>query len=353
MRLLPANIGRDEGIAAAWSFAYFFLLLSGYYVLRPIRDEMGISAGAGKLDELFTWTFLGMLVLVPAWSWVVARYPRRRIIPIAYHAFAACLVGFAAAWSSDLPEHIVAQVFFVWLSVYNVFVVSVFWSFMADVYNPEQAKRLYGVIAAGGSAGAIAGPLATALLVERLGLVPMLAIAAILLELCVVCVVALVRRSKAAGPGALSRHADEIIGGSSFAGFRLAVRSPYLLAIGGQIALYGLVSTVLYFEQARMVAAAVPDAAARTALFAKVDLAVNVLTVLVEVVATGWILSRVGLAVALVTLPVLTIFGSFALAATTTLPVLIVFGVARRVAHFAVDRPAREVLFTVVGGEEN
>ena len=252
---------------------------------------MGISGGRAKLDELFTWTFVAMLLLVPAWSWIVARFPRRRIIPIAYHVFAACLVGFAAAWAYGLDRPVLSRIFFVWLSVYNVFVVSVFWSFMADVFDSGQAKRLYGFIAAGGSAGAIAGPLATALLVERLGLAPMLLLAAILLELCVLCVAALVRWSREARPGALSRHADQRIGGSAFAGFGLMVRSPYLLAIGGQIVLYAIVSTILYFEQARMVEAALPDPAARTALFAKVDLSINVLNVLIELLATGFVMT--------------------------------------------------------------
>jgi AAA family ATP:ADP antiporter len=223
---------------------------------------------------------------------------------------------------------------------------------MSDVFSSEQAKRLYGLIAAGGSAGAIAGPLATVLLVGRVGLVPMLVAAAILLELCVLCVAGLVRWSRSARPGSLSGHAEERIGGSAFAGFALTMRSPYLLAIAGQIVLYSLVSTILYFEQARLVGSALPDPVARTALFAKLDLAINVMNIIVEVFATGWILSRVGLVAALVALPVLSIVGSFALAASTTLPVLIAVGVARRVAHFSVDRPAREVLYTAVGSEE-
>lgn len=352
MRGFPTDVRREEIGAVALSFAYFFLLLSGYYVLRPIRDAMAVEAGVGRLDELFAWTFGSMLVVVPAWSWLVARVPRRRVIPVAYEVFALMLAGFALWWIGGGDKARVAEVFFVWLSVYNVFVVSVFWAFMADVWREDQARRLYGLIAAGGSAGAIAGPAAVALFATKLGIVPLLILAAALLQVAVVCVVGLVRWARTHASGALAAHAEERVGGSAFAGFLLAARNPYLAGVALMITLYALGSTVLYVEQTRIVKDALPDAASRVALFSKVDLAINTLTTAIEVIGTGWVMSRLGLGAALVVLPALTVVGLAAYGFVPTLAVLIVVGVSRRVAHFALERPAREALFTVVGPEE-
>jgi len=206
MRGFPTDVRREEFGAVALSFAYFFVLLSGYYVLRPIRDAMAVEAGVGRLDELFAWTFGSMLVVVPAWSWLVARVPRQRVISVAYEVFALMLAGFAAWWVGGGDKATIAEVFFVWLSVYNVFVVSVFWAFMADVWREDQARRLYGLIAAGGSAGAIAGPAAVALFAKQLGIVPLLILAAALLQVAVLCVARLVRWARTHPSGALAAH---------------------------------------------------------------------------------------------------------------------------------------------------
>lgn len=349
---LRFGIREGEAGAVAVSFLYFFVLLAGYYVLRPIRDAMAVEAGAGRLPELFGWTFGSMLVVVPAWSWLVARVPRRRVIPVAYEAFALMLGGFALWWAGGGDKTTIAQVFFVWLSVYNVFVVSVFWAFMSDVWREEQARRLYGLIAAGGAAGAIAGPAVVALFAKKLGIVPLLALAAALIQVAVLCVAWLVRWARTHTAGALGAHAEERVGGNAFAGFLLALRNPYLAAVAVMITLYALGSTILYMEQTRIVKDAIPDAAARVALFSKIDLTQNVLVALVEIVGTGWVMTRLGLAAALAVLPALTVAGLAVYGLYPTLAVLIVVGVSRRVAHFALERPAREALFTVVGPEE-
>lgn len=349
---LRFGIREGEAGAVAVSFLYFFVLLAGYYVLRPIRDAMAVEAGAGRLPELFAWTFGSMLVIVPAWSWLVARVPRRRVIPIAYEAFALMLAGFAAWWLAGGDKTTIAQVFFVWLSVYNVFVVSVFWAFMADLWREDQARRLYGLIAAGGSAGAIAGPAVVALFAKQVGIVPLLFLAAALLQVAVACVFVLVRWAKARSSGAIAGHVEEKVGGGAFAGFLLAAKSPYLAGIALMIALYALGSTTLYVEQTRLLKDALPDAASRAALLSKVDLTQNTLVALIEIVGTGWIMTRLGLSAALVVLPALTVGGLAVYGFFPTLGVLIVVGVARRVAHFALERPAREALFTVVSAEE-
>lgn len=346
------GVRREELGAVAAAFVYFFVLLAGYYVLRPIRDAMAVEAGVGRLPELFGWTFASMFVLVPAWSWLVARVPRQRVIPIAYEAFALMLAGFAAWWSAGGDKTTIAQVFFVWLSVYNVFVVSVFWAFMADLWREDQARRLYGLIAAGGSAGAIAGPVVVALFATKIGIVPLLIVAALLLQVAVACVFRLVGWARERSSGAIAGHVGERVGGGVFAGFRLAATSPYLAGIALMIALYALGSTTLYVEQTRLLKDALPDAASRASLLSRVDLVQNTLVALVEIVGTGWIMSRLGLSVALVVLPALTVAGLAVYGWFPTLPVLIAVGVARRVAHFALERPAREALFTVVTAEE-
>src|ERR1700682_4969235 len=178
----------QERSAAVWSFAYFFTLLAGYYVLRPMRDQMGIAGGVKNLPWLFTATFLSLLVAQPLYGELVARLPRVRFIPIVYHFFVANLVLFWVLLTFDLEKVIVARVFFVWVSVFNLFAVAVFWSFMADLFTAEQGKRLFGFIGAGGTAGGLLGPMITIGLSVPLGPVNLLIVAAVLLELAVLCV---------------------------------------------------------------------------------------------------------------------------------------------------------------------
>ncbi|MGH8648509.1 MAG: hypothetical protein ACREUP_04265 [Burkholderiales bacterium] len=170
-----------EARALLWSFAYFFCLLAGYYVLRPLRDEMGIAGGVRNLPWLFTATFFVMLAVVPVYGAVVAKLPRRRFIPLVYHFFVFNIAVFWLLLALDIATVHVARVFFVWISVFNLFAVSVFWSFMADLYASEQGKRLFGFIAAGGSAGAQLGPAVTVGLAVPLGPVTLLIVAALLL----------------------------------------------------------------------------------------------------------------------------------------------------------------------------
>src|SRR5437763_1133064 len=185
-RMTPATT-RERG-AALWSFAYFFTLLAGYYVLRPLRDQMGIAGGIKNLPWLFTATFLSLLVAQPLYGALVARLPRVRFIPIVYHFFVANLVLFWVLLTFDVEKVIVARVFFVWLSVFNLFAVAVFWSFMADLFTAEQGKRLFGFIGAGGTAGALLGPVVTIGLSKPLGPLNLLIAAAVFLEVAVFCV---------------------------------------------------------------------------------------------------------------------------------------------------------------------
>ena len=327
--------------ALAWSFAYFFLLLAAYYVLRPVRDALAVEAGTDALRWLFTATFVAMLLLVPVFGWLCARLPRAKLLPAVYGFFASNLLGFCFFQN--------AVVFFVWLSVFNLFVVSVFWSFMSDIFDTAQAGRLYGAIAAGGSCGAIAGPLIAALGVfNTTGL---LFLAAVLVCLTVPCILRLARWSRA-HPRRGDPPQKAAIGGSVLAGARAALSSPFLLGICAYLLCYTALSTALYFEQVRIVAEAVPDRAARTQLFASVDLAVNALTLLLQLFAFSRLTAALGIAWMLALMPLVSIAGFLWLGAVPTLSVLIAFGVARRVGEFAITKPARESLYTVVPRED-
>lgn len=354
-----------EGRALGWSFAYFFCLLAGYYVLRPLRDEMGIAGGVRNLQWLFTATFAAMLIAVPVFGAMVARLPRARFIPLIYHFFVANIVVFWLLLTFDLGKVQVARVFFVWISIFNLFAVSVFWSFMSDLYSSEQGKRLFGFVAAGGSAGALLGPALTVGLAAQLGPVNLLIIAALFLEFAVLCVC---RLESASAPGATAplkpatkglsspalraQSEGDALGGGWLTGIAMVLRSPYLAGIALWVSLLSLAGTFLYFQQANIVAAASDDPAVRTRIFATIDLAIGLLTIIVQIVATGRLISRFGVGRAAALLPLVFALGFLMLAFSPMLLVVIVFQAIQRTANFAVSNPAREVLFTVVERDE-
>ncbi len=346
--------------ALLWSFAYFFCLLAGYYVLRPLRDEMGIAGGVRNLPWLFTATFFVMLAVVPVFGAMVAALPRRRFIPLVYHFFVANIAIFWLLLTLDIGQAHVARVFFVWISVFNLFAVSVFWSFMADLFASEQGKRLFGFIAAGGSAGALLGPTLTVWLAAPLGPVNLLIVAALLLEAAVLCASRLEaaaprlkpesHASAAAAPAGPPDTAG--LGGGWLAGIAMVLRSPYLAGIALWVALLSLAGTFLYFQQANIVVAASDDPAVRTRIFATIDLAVGILTLIVQFIATGRLITRFGAGPAAAFLPFVFCLGFLALWLTPMLWVVIAFQAAQRTANFAISNPARECLFTVLAREE-
>ena len=347
--LARAVVARPAEVhALCWSFAYFFCLLAGYYVLRPLRDEMGVAGGVKNLQWLFTATFLVMLAAVPVYGAVVARLPRRRFIPVVYHFFVLNLALFWLLLTLDVEKQSVARTFFVWISVFNLFVVSVFWSYMADLFSAGQGKRLFGFIAAGGTAGALAGPALTVWLAGPLGPTNLLVVAALLLEAAVVCASRLEPAAALAG----ARAESGALGGGWLAGFAMVLRSPYLAGIALWVALLSIAGTFLYFQQANIVAAASDDPAVRTRMFAMIDLAVGLLTAAVQFLATGRLISRFGIGAAAGLLPLVFASGFAVLAVTPVLAVVIGFQALQRTANFAVSNPAREVLFTVLAREE-
>jgi len=308
-----------------------------------------IFAGIGATAILFALTFVTLLVAQPLYGELVAKLPRQRFIPIVYHFFVANLVLFWLLLTFKFEEVVVARVFFVWVSVFNLFAVTVFWSFMADIFTSEQGKRLFGFIGAGGTAGALLGPSITIVLSVPLGPANLLIVAALLLELAVYCVYRLERITT---PAQRESHAKDRIGGSAFAALSEVFKSPYLLGVAAWVSLLSFGATILYFAQANLVAAHVQGAAEQTRFFASIDLAVSVLTLLTQIAATGPLLKRFGTAVAASVLPAVYIVGFAVLAMVPTLAVVLVFQVVQRWANFAIANPARQLFFTVVGRAE-
>jgi len=357
-----AALEPGEVRAFLWSFAYFFALLCSYYIIRPLRDEMGIAGGVDKLQWMFTGTLLAMLATVPFFGWVAKRFPVERFLPYVYYFFIANLILFFALFKSEIAHAYVARGFFIWVSVFNLFIVSIFWSFMADVFNNDQAKRLFGIIAAGGTAGALTGPVLTAALVKELGTASMLLISAAFLAVAVLCIHRIIawknstrsafsqgRRGPGAGP---DLGGDQPIGGSTLAGIRLVLSSSYLGGICLLILFYTTLSTFLYFQQAQIVRDSFDHPASRTALFAAIDFSVNLITVLTQLAATSRIVRKIGVSWTLALIPLLLMIGFLLLGIMPTLSVLIVIQVLRRAGNYAVMRPAREMLYVVLSKEE-
>jgi ATP:ADP antiporter, AAA family len=339
----------QERAAALWSFAYFFTLLAGYYVLRPLRDQMGIAGGVKNLPWLFTATFVTLVVAQPLYGALVAKLPRARFIPIVYHFFVANLLLFWLLLTLDVAPVVLARVFFVWVSVFNLFAVAVFWSFMADLFTAEQGKRLFGFIGAGGTAGALLGPTLTIGLAAPLGRINLVIAAAVLLELAVLCAYRLERAANLeAGP----RAEPQRVGGNAFAALPELLRSPYLAGVALWVSLLSFGATFVYLEQANIVSVAVHDRDAQTRLFAGIDLTVNLLALATQIFATGQVLRRFGTGIAAGALPAVYVVGFAALAAAPTLAVVVAVQIAQRWMNFAIANPARQVFFTVVGREE-
>lgn len=340
----------EETAALLLGFAGFFCLLCAYYLLRPLRDAMGLVGGTGQLQWLFTATFVSMLALVPVFGALAARWPPRTFVPVVYRFFALNILAFGALFATGVQEVIVARVFFIWISVFNLFVVSVFWSVMADHFSSEQGKRLFGFIAAGGTAGSLLGPALTALLAGRYGIALLSVMAAALLEAAVQC---FARLQAASGHGNAHRRNDtaQRLGGGIFGGIGLILKDPYLLGIVLYLLLHSLASTLLYFEQGRIVAAGFADTAARAQFFALVDLGVAVLALLLQLFVSARLIRHAGIAVALMLLPLAALAACAALAVWPGVAMLAAVQVLRRAVDYAITRPAREALFTVVSRE--
>jgi len=334
------------------SFSYFFFLLCAYYIIRPLRDEMGILGGIKNLPWVFTGTFLVVLAMVPLYGWVSSRFARKKFLPLVYLFFIVNLLVFYLLFHYDVSPSTVAQSFFIWVSVFNLFVISVFWSFMSDIYDKDQAKRLFGTIAAGGTSGAIVGPILTTGLAQPLGTHNLLLISAILLGLSILCIQKLSLWFDHQPHTQVDTSYQQPMGGHWLAGFSLVVRSPYLMGIGVLILMYSMLSTFLYFQQASIIQASFSHSGERTSVFAMIDLAVNSLTILIQLFFTGRIVKSFGLAWTLALIPLLLAGGFIILSFSPVLAVLIIIQVFRRAGNYSIMRPAREMLYVVLEREE-
>ncbi|MFL6538902.1 MAG: NTP/NDP exchange transporter [Chthoniobacterales bacterium] len=345
------DVRPNELAALLLAFAFHFVVLAGYYVIRPIRDEIGADRGVENLPWMYTGTLVGMLVANALYAAIVARMSRRRFLPIAYRFAISNLVIFFLLMRVLSPAQtrtMLAPCFFVWVSVFNLFATTMFWSLMADLFTPEQGKRLFGFIAVGGSLGGILGGFVTSSLAGKLSTGIFLLISAAMLEIAAQCVRFF--------PSDFRRDADQTvadkpIGGHFWEGASHIFRSPYLFALILFIVIYTLTNTWAYFQQADLTRQ-LQDRAARTSFLANIDIAVNTITVVIQLFLTGRLLRWLGVGVTLVLMPALSGVGFIAIGFAPVLAVLATFQVIRRAAGFALLRPAREILFTVLRRED-
>ncbi len=340
----------EERPALIGGFLLFFLLFASYFMLRPVRETFGIAGGIRNLQWLFTGTFVATMLVVPLYGWAASRLPRRQLLPISYIASALVMAGFATSLLIDPRNVWVGRAFYIWLSVFNLFVISIAWSLMSDLLDRDQSQRMFGQIAAGASLGGLTGPLLSGFLVAPLGEAGLLFLSTGLLLSTLVCVAALLRWRDRLGPRT-DVSAPERIGGSIWGGLKLILASRQLLAISAFVMLLTAVSTFLYFEQARIVAATFPDRTSQTQVFSAIDAVVQASTIFIQIFLTGQLARRLGVVVLLTAVPAIMVLGFGLLSVMATFPVLVVVMVVRRVGEYALVRPGREMLFAPLDTE--
>lgn len=352
------------------SFAWFFCILGGYYVIRPVREAMGVASGKDSLNWLFLATFVAMIIAVPIYAWLVAKLPRKRLVAVIYHFFAINLLLFWWLFQNDseVVKLWVARAFFVWTSVFSLYATSIFWSVLADVFNSQNAKQAFGFIAAGGTIGAIAGSITASFLASRLETHHLLLVPIVLLELGLIFAAYLHRRATRntvenaeiaedsqeprASQSKEQNNEGEPTGGGVIDGVVRVARSPYLLAICLSLFLGQLCATHIYLQQATIVGDAIPDSAGRTKLFADMNLYVQILTLALQTSIAGLLTKRIGLAVALAATPIAYTIAFATLGVSPSLGVFVIADVIRRGLAYGVAVPAREILFTVVSRDD-
>lgn len=352
------GIERNELVAVAWSFVYFFCIMSAYFMLRSVRESMAIVSGVKNIPWLFTGTFVLMMLATPVFGWVASRYPRRIFLPWVYYFFIANIliffVTFSYAENNNLSLLWISRAFFVWLSVFNLFVVSVFWSFMADIYTKQQSRRLFGVISAGGSAGALVGPLLTSVLVIPIGFENLLPISAMLLMLGVYCVYRLrrwVRRRDLEDDSIGSVDSERPIGGTAWAGLKFVLEQPYFSAIAIALLCANFLGGAMYMYLAQMVGDTFEGADRHTQVFAFMDAAINGLSFVGQLLIVKHAVKKLGIGWTLSLLPILSIAGFALLALNPTFVIAAGFQVLRRSLGFGFSKPTSDMLYSVVSPE--
>lgn len=359
------GIEAGELPAVAWSFVYFFCLMAAYYMLRSVREAMAIVGGVENIPWLFTATFFLMLLATPAFGWVTSRFPRRQFLPWFLYFFAANILLFFAAFTVAKYNVIgplwISRVFFVWLSVFNLFIVSVFWSFMADIYSKDQSQRLFGVISAGGSTGALLGPLVTSVLVIPIGFENLLPLSALLLLFAVYCVHRLrtwenrAALAKASVQAPIQAHesapAEDLIGGSAWAGLRLTLNTPFFGVIAIAMVCANFLGGALYMYMAQLVGDAYESTDKQTQVFALMDAMTNALSFIGQLLLVKQSVRHLGMGTTLALLPLASIIGFALLAINPVFIVMAVLQVVRRSLTFGFAKPASDMLYSVVSKE--
>ena len=350
------SVFEKEGAAFVWSFLYFFSLLTAYFILRPIRDAMGIAGGTGSLAYLFSYTFFVMLAVMPIYGALVARFPRRKLILYIYSFFILNLVLFWYFFANNIAVDIIAKVFFVWLSVFNVFVVSIFWSFMVDIFKTGDSQKLFGLIASGGTIGSIVGPLTVTFLIDRVGTESLLLISAAILVFSILCVLRLtdLRKENISDAASVQPEPDEekAIGGGVMAGFTGILKSRYLMGISTLVFLLSLTATFAYFQQGALIYDGYPDTAERVKIFALIERYVSIGALIFQVFISGPVISKYGVKVGIVILPIITVVGFALMTVSPTIGVFIIFQTMRRASEYGMFVPSRENLFSIVSREQ-
>jgi AAA family ATP:ADP antiporter len=352
------GIEQHEFVAVAWSFSYFFCVLSSYYILRPVRDAMAVGSGSDTIPYLFLGTFAAMMIATPVFGWVTSRYPRRSFLPWVYFFFISNILIFWVVFSQfldDGTDHVwLGRAFFIWLSVFNLFVVSVFWSFMADIYTRDQGRRLFGVITAGGSIGALIGGAATSAYVIEIGFQNLFPIAAALLALGVLCIgqlrkwVAHEHEDDVAGAAV----SDRPLGGNPFSGITHVFQSRYFIGIAASSIVASLLGTALYMFAAQLVEESIPGANARTAFFSDINFWTNLFALLGQMFFVRHIVANFGIGRSLALLPIVSVIGFVLLAFDPVLGVVAILTITRRALGFSFSKPTTDMLYSVVTPEE-
>ncbi|MDQ6913020.1 MAG: MFS transporter [Verrucomicrobiota bacterium] len=345
------DVRPDEWGAMWLAFVFNFVVLAGYYILRPIREEIGATSGVENLPWMYTATLIGMLVANALFAAIVSRMSRRKFLPVAYRFAIANLFIFFVLMRFVSPDWqwLLARSFFVWVSVFNLFATTLFWAFMTDLFTAEQGKRLFGFIAIGGSLGAILGPLVPTFLVNRFSTGIFCLMSAVMFEIAAQCVRFFPTEFREERQAST---AEKPMGGNIWDSVTHIFRSPYLIGLVLFIFIYTLTNTWAYFQQADLTQHELTDKASRTAFFGKLDFSVNTLTILIQLGLTSRLLKWFGVGFTLVLMPALSGIGFLAIGYAPILIVLAVFQVMRRAAGFALLRPAREILFTVLRRED-
>jgi AAA family ATP:ADP antiporter len=341
-----------EAFAVLAGFSTLFFLFTGYAVLRPVRETIGVTSGVENLPWLFTGTFVTTVVVMPLFGWLASRVPRRRIVFSVLVLVALTLVGFGTSFAAFPDDIAIGRAFYIWLSVFNLIVISAAWSALVDIFSAAQAKRLFGLIAAGASLGGLAGPLLVVILVERFAHAGLLFLSA---GFMVVAAFAAhgVQIWRDRHPFSRDEDARRALplGGNAFAGAFEVLRSPYLLGIAGFVLLLSTASTFLYFEQARLIGETFTDRAERTRVFGTIDTVVQALSIGAQLFVTGHVARRLGVGILLVAVPLLVALGFLALSFEPVFAVLTVVMVIRRAGEYAFVRPGREMLYGVLSPE--